>query len=62
MSTGPFLRYVHEAHAVSHDPSVMRWPDDDENFEGKPTVGHAATWGEALCNLVLALAEAGRLR
>lgn len=59
--TGPFLRYVHEANAISHGPAVMRWPDDDEDCEGAPTVGQALTWGEALCNLVLALAEAGRL-
>lgn len=60
--TGPFLRYVHEANAISHGPAVMRWPDDDEDCEGAPTVGQALTWGEALCNLVLSLAEAGRLR
>jgi hypothetical protein len=55
-ATMPFLRHVNEAHAQRTGPVVLY------NFSRPETVeGRGATWGEALCNLVLALREAGRL-
>jgi hypothetical protein len=51
----PFLRCVDTAHVF---PSGVILQTHRPAY----TSSDGATWGEALCNLVLALAEAGRLR